>query len=190
MKKIFISKDEIQISAVAKSELENANKINALIKSVAEFLNKELTPEQIQELINHRLEFVKVEFMSTSQFPKLTLDFNLDAVGKKSEYKVIRGQMEALNLLSNFISIEDGKAVVLTKEIEERYTKYASTPKQLEAYKFAVELSNLINDNLDKPHIDKRSLLANIRNVIPLVKERNNKIEVNLEALTSYNLSK
>lgn len=190
MKKIQLSKNDFQISVTIENETENAQKINTLITSVETFLNRKLNPKEVQELSEHRLEFVKVEFMKTAEFPNLTFDFNLDAVGKKAEYKELIGQIKALNLLSQFLTIQDGKAIVLTKEIDEHFTRYTTTDEQLEAYKFGMQLCNLINDNLDKPFFDNRVLFAHIGEAIPLLMESNNKITVNLDRISIMGLGK
>jgi len=166
---------------VSESKLRDAKKqkerFESIIGSVEAFFDKKLTHKEKKDLFELKGEFLQNEFMKTAQFPQSTLDFNLDAVGKKGHYYALLSQVNKL-YKHPYINLIRGKLVIDEEAIKETGRKYIETELQQEAYDIAVQLLPLVN------RLGELKLLSgvNVREVLNVIRlDGNNKPAINLD---------
>lgn len=142
-KKILLKEDKF----VSESKLRDAKKqkerFESIIDAFEAFFDKKLTHKEKKDLFELKGKFVENEFMKTAQFPQSTLDFNLDAVGKKAQYYTLLSEVNKL-YKHPYINLIRGKLVIDEEAIKETGRKYIETELQQEVYDIAVELLPLI----------------------------------------------
>lgn len=142
-KKILLKDDKHSAKSRLTNERQTKERFESIIKSVERFFNKELTHKEKKELFELKGKFVENEFMKTAQFPQSTLDFNLDAVGKKAQYYALLAEVKFLHK-SQYINLKSGKLVIDEEAIKESARRYIETDLQQEVYDISVELLPLI----------------------------------------------
>lgn len=140
MSKIILGVNELSIQNAISEAERVATRINEAIENVQFFLGKELNPNEVQALFESPFQFLESEFMKQAEFKTSTLEFNLNAQGKYSQFHNLRNQCVQAFINIDTVRLINGKAVVLTDEIRERYTSYAATDTQKEAYQLAEKL--------------------------------------------------
>lgn len=170
---------------VSESKLRDAKKqkerFESIIGSVEAFFDKKLTHKEKKDLFELKGEFLQNEFMKTAQFPQSTLDFNLDAVGKKGHYYALLSQVNKL-YKHQYINLIRGKLVIDEEAIKETGRKYIETELQQEAYDIAVKLLPLVN-RLDELRILREAYVRDALKVIRL--DGNNMPTINLDYINS-----
>lgn len=183
-KKILLKEDKF----VSESKLRDAKKqkerFESIIDAFEAFFDKKLTHKEKQELFELKGEFLQNEFMKTAQFPQSTLDFNLDAVGKKGHYHALLSQVNKL-YKHPYINLIKGKLVIDEEAIKETGRHYIETELQQEAYDIAVQLLPLVS------RLDELRILggANVREALKVIRlDGNNKPTINLDYINSLKI--
>lgn len=140
MSKIILGVNELSIQNAISGAEKVATGINEAVENVQFFLGKELKPDEVQTLFESPYQFLESEFLKQAEFTTSTLEFNLNAQGKYSQFHNLRNQCVQAFINIDTVTLSDGRAVVLTDEIRERYTSYAATDTQKEAYQLAEKL--------------------------------------------------
>lgn len=144
-KEIVLKVDKSAIEFHTRGAEKTATGINNTIEKVCSYLKRELTPDEVESLFNAPRAFLTAEVMQGAQFPKADVSFNLTSQGEKPEvFHSLCRMCEMLFYKSDYVALENGKAVVLHDVIREAYTSYIQTDLQREAYDLATKLIPLV----------------------------------------------
>jgi len=137
--KVLIKFDEERYNRTLKSAQDKAIELTERYNKVAEFLERELTGEDIMGLNTNNMQYIDSLLKPQFQFPNASKDFNLESMGIKDEYYALTKHANGLGTLFNsegydFVNNE----VVLTAEgierIKRRNEIWSKNKKQTDAF--------------------------------------------------------
>lgn len=182
--KILLEENKLLSQSKLTDTKQTKERFESIIGSVESFFEKSLTHKEKKDLFELKGKFVENEFMKTAQFPQSTLDFNLDAIGKKAQYYALLSEVKFLHK-SQYINLIRGKLVIDEEAIKEIGRKYIETELQQEAYDIAVKLLPLVT-RLDELRIFGA---GNVREALKVIRlDGKNKPTINLDYINNIKM--
>lgn len=183
-KPVLMYVDQKKIDTLLKIASDTANTINSRLEAAKEFLDEDLTDEDLHRLASEGMGYVDERLQSRFQFPKAGKNFNLEALGlldgyTKLEQLFAKGATARMYASRNY-EVQDG-AVRLSEagmeEIEKKHTHYTMNQAQNENLKLAQSLCENLNKAMDLKRISIYSRHSIVQ-ACPLLKQGNRQFEL------------
>lgn len=150
-KPVLVYVDRERIESITKNRNEMAEKINQRLAMATDLFGSDLSDEELTRVASEQIKFIDETLKENFQFPKASLEFNLEASGKLDAYNELKESFRGIGRFIDVpgLEVENGKAILTDagkKEIEDTHTHHTKNEMQNKLMKKFNIIISEVND--------------------------------------------